>query len=101
MAYDPELADRIRTALVGIDTREVKMFGGLSFMIEDKLRIGANNQGGLLVRVDPAGLPELLTRAGVQRAQMRGKPMSDGWLHIDPGVLTDDELRFWVAQALR
>ncbi len=98
MAFDPALAERIRAALAGVPTREVKMFGGLSFMIEDKLRISANAKGGLLIRVDPEDLPELLTRHGVSRAEMRGKPMSAGWLEVAPDVLTDDELRFWVGQ---
>ena len=100
MAFDPELADRIRKALSSVATREVKMFGGLSFVIDDKLRMSANNQGGLLVRVDPDDTSALLTRAGVHRAEMRGKPMSAGWLQVDPEVLTDDELQFWVTKVL-
>ena len=52
MAYDEELADRIRVLL---DDRpgltEKKMFGGLGFMIGGNMAIAASGQGGILVRV--------------------------------------------------
>ena len=54
MAYDEELADRIR-ALLGDrpGLTEKKMFGGLAFLIGGNMAIAASGQGGILVRVDP------------------------------------------------
>ena len=54
MAYDEELADRIREQIGGDPgLTEKKMFGGLAFLIGGNMAIGASGQGGLLVRVDP------------------------------------------------
>lgn len=57
MAYDPELAGRIRHLLreagVSERTREQKMFGGLSFLVDDAIAVTANNHGDLLARCDP------------------------------------------------
>ncbi len=54
MAYDEELAERIRALL---DDRpgltEQKMFGGLAFLVGGNMAIAASGQGGILVRVDP------------------------------------------------
>ena len=57
VAYDEELADRIRTLLgdrAGLT--EQKMFGGLAFLIGGNMAIAASGEGGILVRVDPGGV---------------------------------------------
>jgi hypothetical protein len=53
MAYDVELADRIR-AVVQADPglAERRMFGGLAFLIQGNVAVSATSQGGLLLRVD-------------------------------------------------
>ena len=55
MAYDEELAGRIRQ-LIGGDPAltEKKMFGGLAFLIRGNRAIAASSQGGAMVRVDPS-----------------------------------------------
>jgi len=92
MAYDEELADRIRE-LIGADRKltQQKMFGGLAFLIGGNMAIAASGQGGILVRSDPAqALP-----AGASPAIMRGRPM-DGWLRVDSDRLrTKRELARW------
>ena len=61
MAYDEELADRIRALLDDRDgLTEKKMFGGLGFMIGGNMAIAASGQGGILVRVDPEESDELV-----------------------------------------
>lgn len=48
------LADRVRDALAGKPpVREVKMFGGLSFMVDERLAVSVGSKGDLLVRADP------------------------------------------------
>jgi len=56
MAYEQDLADRIRELVVGEDNLvEQQMFGGLAFLVNGNMAVAASGQGGLLVRVDPAG----------------------------------------------
>src|ERR1700738_3287404 len=51
MALDEDLADRMRAVLAGTGTvREVRMFGGLCFMLNGNMVSGTSRRG-LLVRV--------------------------------------------------
>ncbi|MFL6124581.1 TfoX/Sxy family protein [Actinophytocola sp.] len=96
MAYDRELADRIRELVAsekGVD--EKPMFGGLAFLVDGNMSVTASGRGGLLVRVDPEDAPDLLDDH-VHTAIMGGREMR-GWLRVDPGVLDDDaRLAEWV-----
>jgi TfoX/Sxy family transcriptional regulator of competence genes len=97
VAYDEELADRIR-ALIGDEATltEQKMFGGLAFLIGGNMAIGASGQGGLLVRVDPAQSDELVEKTRARPMEMRGRQMQ-GWLRVDAeDVSTKRELAKWV-----
>lgn len=102
MAYDPVLADRIRSSLAGISVvREVNMFGGLSFLVNDKIAIAATTSGDLLVRCYPDRMEQLLDRKGAGIAQMGSRTMSKGWLRVESaGIETDAELDFWIETAL-
>ena len=97
MAYDVELANRIREIIEGEPgLSEKRMFGGLAFLIDEKMAVSASSKGGLLLRSDPAQSESLVMEPHVRPAEMRGREM-DGWLRVDPDVLkTDDELRRWV-----
>ncbi len=100
MAYDEDLAERIRTGLASVVWREVKMFGGLSFLVDDKMVVSVRGQGGLLARCAPAAVDDLLERDGASRAEMRGRPMKEGWLHVEDAALGGDALTFWLEAAL-
>jgi TfoX/Sxy family transcriptional regulator of competence genes len=97
MAYDEELADRIR-ALLG-DRRsltEKKMFGGLAFLVGGNMAIAASGQGGILVRVDPDESDGLVASTPAEPMEMRGRSMA-GWLRVDTAAVADDrELAAWV-----
>ena len=97
MAYDEELANRIRTVVQDEpDLTEKRMFGGLAFLVGGSMAVAASGQGGLLLRVDPAATESLVHEPDVSRAVMRGREM-DGWLRVDPAVVdTDARLRRWV-----
>eukprot|EP01133_Synstelium_polycarpum_P022795 gene22795-27344_t len=99
MAYDKALAERIRDALSGEDdVEEVKMFGGLSFMVNGKLAASANSHGNIMVRCDPDRVDELLTHKGASWPEMRGKPMSKGWIVVDrTGTSSNVEFNAWGA----
>jgi hypothetical protein len=96
VAYDEELAARIRTLVGGeVGVTEKKMFGGLAFLVGGNMAVAASGQGGLLVRVDPAESDELV-EAGAQLAVMRGRPMP-GWLRVAAEDVSDDPaLAVWV-----
>jgi TfoX/Sxy family transcriptional regulator of competence genes len=96
MAYDEELADRIRALLPDLDVTEKKMFGGLAFLIGGNMAVAASGQGGLLVRADPEQSDELVASTAAYPMEMRGRQMS-GWLRIDSeAVDSKEELAKWV-----
>ena len=82
MAYDEDLADRIR-ALVAKERglSEKKMFGGLAFLVGGNMAVAASGQGGILVRVDPDQSEHLVATTKASVAVMRGRPMA-GWLRV-------------------
>ena len=83
MAYDEELAARIRELTSGMPSlTEKTMFGGLAFLVGGNMAIAASGQGGLLVRVDPDDSAELTAQPGVEVMVMRGRAMP-GWLRVD------------------
>ena len=102
MAYDEELAARIRELMLDEDgVREQKMFGGLAFLVAGHMTVAASGQGGLLVRVDPAESDELVATTAADEAVMRGRPMT-GWLRVSAdAVRTKRELRRWVDRSVR
>lgn len=98
MAYDEELADRIRE-LIGTQESlsEQKMFGGLAFLINGNMAVAASSQGGLLVRVDPADGAQLAATSAAEPMEMRGRAMV-GWLRVSADdVRTKRQLKRWVS----
>lgn len=103
MAYNRELADRIREALATqLSVREVKMFGGLSFMVNERMVVSVMSDGALLVRADPERADELLTAKGAQPAEMgAGRPMNKGWISVgEEAIATQEDFDFWIGAAL-
>jgi TfoX/Sxy family transcriptional regulator of competence genes len=97
MAYDEELADRIRGLVAGEDgVTEQKMFGGLAFLVNGNMAVAASGQGGILVRVDPAESADLVEKTQAEEMVMRGRSMA-GWLRLDPA---EDELPAWVERGV-
>jgi TfoX N-terminal domain len=98
MAYDERLAQRIRQ-LVGDEPalREMKMFGGLAFLIDGNMAVGVTGHGGALIRVDPAESANLLATTVAQPMVMGGRSMGPGWLHVDAEhVRTTRQLESWI-----
>jgi hypothetical protein len=97
MAYDQELAERIRR-LIGHDPdlTEKKLFGGLAFLIGGNMAVAASGQGGAMIRVDPQQSAALVETSTASVVVMRGRPMP-GWLRVSSDDLrTDDDLAAWV-----
>ena len=83
MAYDEDLADRIRDLLVSEpELTEMMMFGGRAFLIRGNMAVAASGQGGVLVRADPAKSNRLLATTRARPMEMRGREMR-GWLRVD------------------
>lgn len=100
MAYDEELAQRLREVLAGRDgITEKRMFGGLAFLLHGTMAVCAGSGGALMVRIDPARADTLLARDGVERMVMRGRPLK-GWLLVDRAALDDASLPGWVEEGV-
>jgi hypothetical protein len=97
VAYDEDLANRIRELLGGQrGVTEMKMFGGLAFLIGGNMAIAASGQGGVLVHVDPDEGDSLIAKTSARPMEMRGKEMA-GWLRVDADdVKTKRQLTKWV-----
>jgi TfoX/Sxy family transcriptional regulator of competence genes len=102
MAYDEELAARIRRLIEGEPAMsEKRMFGGLGFMVGGNLAVAASAQGGLLVRVDPDESAALVADGGASYMEMRGRP-APGWLRVPAAaVARDRDLSAWVDRGVR
>jgi TfoX/Sxy family transcriptional regulator of competence genes len=97
MAYDEDLADRIRE-LLGAQPglTETKMFGGLAFLVGGNMAIAASGQGGLLVRADPATSDRIVATTKARPMEMGGRAMNS-WLRVAPeDVRTKRQLAKWV-----
>ena len=97
MAYDEELAARIRDELAPVaDVTEKKMFGGLAFLVGGAMAIAVSREGGVLVRSDPDAGPKLIAAGKATPLVMRGKEYV-GWLRGGAGALrTAKQLRPWI-----
>ena len=101
MAYDDDLANRIRELLAGeAGVIEQKMFGGLAFLIGGNMAVGVSGKGGLMVRVPPAQTGALMEKPHAGPFEMRGRAMQ-GWLRVEAeGVRTKRQLEPWVKRGV-
>ncbi|MGH3674551.1 MAG: TfoX/Sxy family protein [Mycobacterium sp.] len=101
MAYDTDLADRIRELISperGVN--EKRMFGGLAFLINGNMSVVASGHGGLMVRVPRDETDKLVTREHVEPMVMAGREMR-GWLRVSTdGVKTKRQLQSWVSRGV-
>jgi TfoX/Sxy family transcriptional regulator of competence genes len=101
VAYDEDLANRIRELMAGeTGVTEKKMFGGLAFLIGGNMSVAASGQGGLMVRVAPEDTDALVAKPHARPFEMRGREMQ-GWLRVDDdGVRTKRQLEPWVRRGV-
>ena len=101
MAYNEKFADRTREiiALTHKNVEEKRMFGGLCFMVNDKMCVGVE-QDRLMVRIDPAKYDEAIEKEGCKPMDFTGKVMK-GFVFVDIEALnTKKKLEFWIELAL-
>ena len=96
MAYDEQLADRVR-GLLAVRERlsEKKMFGGIGFMLAGNMACGVHGDD-LIVRLDAEEAEKALAEAYVRRFDLTGRAMT-GWVFVGPEATTSDQdLAGWV-----
>ncbi|MBK8088028.1 MAG: TfoX/Sxy family protein [Chitinophagaceae bacterium] len=101
MAYNEKLANHAREliALTHKHVEEKKMFGGLCFMVNDKMCIGVEKER-LMVRLDPAVYDEVMEKEGCTAMDFTGKVMK-GYVFVSAdAVTTKKKLEYWVKLAL-
>jgi TfoX/Sxy family transcriptional regulator of competence genes len=98
VAYDEDLADRVRAVLPeGGTVTERQMFGGLAFMLGGHMFCGVVKDS-LMVRLGTDVAESALDRPHVRPMDFTGRPMK-GMVFVGPGGLHDPELREWVSAA--
>jgi TfoX/Sxy family transcriptional regulator of competence genes len=96
MAYNEKIADRIREALLAEkNISEKLMFGGICFMVKDKMCMGVIKDD-LMCRIDPAREIEALEKHGCRPMDFTSRPMK-GYVYVDEtGIKTNADLKYWV-----
>lgn len=98
MAYDTNLADRIREYLAGspqLPVEEKTMFGGLAFMVNDKMCVCVSGEY-LMCRFDSKRQEEIAEKTGFQPMIMKGKELK-GYCYINPtGLKSKKDFEYWV-----
>jgi TfoX/Sxy family transcriptional regulator of competence genes len=100
MAYNEQLADRIREALV--DTKKVKekeMMGGLTFMVNDKMCIGIIKDE-MMCRINLDEQEIALEKTGCRMMDFTGRPMKGYVMIDDTGMRTKKEFEYWITLCL-
>ena len=97
MAMDEKLTQQVRGALADLEhVSEVKMFGGIGFMLNGNM-VAAASDRGLLVRVGEVGQAEALSRSGAQLMEMNGRTMK-GYIRVK-GTLDTRSVKSWLRLA--
>ena len=98
MAYDEELADRVRVVLAAEPSlTERKMFGGLAFMIGGNMACGIVKDE-LMLRLGAEGADAALDEPHVREMDLTGRPMT-GLVYVERAGLDDAGVRRWVERA--
>jgi TfoX/Sxy family transcriptional regulator of competence genes len=100
MAYNEEIAERIRSVLAGTKNLvEKKMFGGVAFLVNEKMCLGVDKDD-IMLRCEPEMMQELLSKKGARPFDLTGKPMK-GWLLVGAqGTSSKKDFDFWVKIAV-
>lgn len=102
MAYNLPLAERVRKFLQvkNISFAEKKMFGGLAFLVNDKMCINVSGEN-LMCRFDPKQQATLETKPGFEKMIMRGKELKGYGYINNSGFKLKKDFEFWVNICLK
>ena len=101
MAYNEELAQRVRKLLAPIENiQERRMFGGLAFMLNGNMCCGIEREN-LVVRTGPKGYDDALARSHARVFDFTGRPMR-GFVYVETAGLEEEtELGDWIKMAVK
>jgi len=96
MAYNEQLADRLREALAHLPkVKEKKMFSGVAFLVGGKMCVNVSHDD-LMCRFDPSLLETLSDRVGFRPMLMKGRQLK-GYCYVSPeGFRTKKDFDFWI-----
>ena len=95
------LVERIK---IGLDARGIsyetkRMFGGICFMVDEKMCMGTYDIG-LMARIGPQAIDEMIKRPGAQQMIHGGRTMT-GYAMVEAAALDQDsELDLWIDKCL-
>jgi TfoX/Sxy family transcriptional regulator of competence genes len=101
MAYNEKLADRAREIFYRLapETTEKAMFGGLCFMVDEKMCAGIVKED-LMLRLNPDITETILEMEGCRPMDFTGKSMK-GFIYVSGDtVIRNDRLEYWIRLAL-
>ncbi len=101
MAYTDNLVDLAREIISATHNNvvEKKMFGGLCFMVNDKMCVGVRTER-FMFRLSPDIFDEVVEKEGCEPMVMRGKVMRN-FVYVDVTALnTKKKLSWWINLAL-
>jgi len=98
MAYDEDLADRVRKVVpADAEVTERKMFGGLAFLLEGHMFVGVVGSE-LMVRIGSEATQRALALDHVREMDFTGRPAKN-MIFVQPAGLDDPALERWVTAA--
>jgi TfoX/Sxy family transcriptional regulator of competence genes len=98
MAYDEDLADRVREVIPADgEVTERKMFGGLAFLLRGHMFAGVVG-GELMVRIGSEAAQRALEGDHVREMDFTGRPMKN-MVFVQPAGLRGPALGQWVTAA--
>lgn len=107
MPYDQHTAERVSRILQErhADFYEKRMFGGLCFMVDDKMCVGLMYEKKretdlLMARVGEERYEAAIAKGGAMPMDFTGRPMK-GYIFVTPdGYDLESDLEWWVDQCL-
>jgi TfoX/Sxy family transcriptional regulator of competence genes len=96
MAFNENLSDRIREALLDVPhVEEKRMFGGICYMVDGKMCIGVVNDE-MMCRIDPGICGEALSKRGCREMDFAGRPM-EGFVYVsEEGMQSKEQFGYWI-----
>ena len=96
MAYEENLAQRLRTHLAGVPgLTEKKMFGGVGFMANGNMACGVHKQY-CIARLSAGHYEQAMRKPHVKPFDIMGRPMK-GWIMVTAeGIGSEDDLKEWI-----
>lgn len=96
MAFNEALSNRIREALVKVpNVTEKLMFGGICYMVNDKMCIGVANDE-MMCRIGEEAYEAALERPGCREMMFTGRPMKGYVFVADEGMKTSKDFQYWI-----